>query len=220
MSNGRRVESTPPIAGTTGAEIGLRTQPLARTRLSLALWSIRSDSELLYTPEDGVTSPERPGQRWGVEWLNFVQLRRSLTLDLDAAWSSAHYRTDPRGEGRAIPDAASVVVTGGLAGSSARTAAALRLRYVGRRPLLPSQAAYVEGSFTVNAQTEFRVSRRVRVSVQAFNLLNHRYEDTAYYFATRIRDPKGGEIEPAAVPDYVTHPGRPRTINAGLRISL
>ena len=85
MSNGRRVESAPPIAGTTGAEIGLRTQPLARTRLSLALWSIQSDSELLYTPEDGVTSPERPGQRWGVEWLNFVQLRRSLTLDLDAA---------------------------------------------------------------------------------------------------------------------------------------
>jgi hypothetical protein len=44
------------------------------------------------------------------------------------------------------------------------------------------------------------------------NLLNRRYDDIAYYFATRIRDPRpGGALEPAPVLDYVTHPGEPRT---------
>lgn len=218
--DGTRVFAAPPLVRTKGAEVGARTSVGSRAQSSLALWWLDSESELVYTAEDGVTSPERPGRRVGLEWLNVARLTRWLTTDLDAAWSSARYRTDPLNEGRAIPDAASVVIGGGLGISTSRVAANLRGRYLGQRPLLSSGNRSVEGSFVLNSQLELRVSRRVRVTLQAFNLLNRRYEDTAYYYATRLRDPRTGRLEDGAVADEVTHPGQPRTVRVGLRLGL
>lgn len=218
--DGTSVFAAPSLVRTKGAEVGARTSAGARVQSSVALWWLDSDSELIYTAEDGVTSPERPGRRIGLEWLNVVRLTRWLTTDLDAAWSSARYRTDPLGEGRAIPDAASAVVGGGLGISTTRVAANLRARYLGSRPLLSSGARSVEGSVVVNGQLELRVSRRVRLTLQGFNLLDRRYEDTAYYYATRLRDPRTGQLEETSMWDEVTHPGQPRTLRAGLRVGL
>jgi outer membrane receptor protein involved in Fe transport len=218
--DGTGVVAAPPLVRTKGAEVGARTSAGSRAQSSLALWWLDSDSELIYTAEDGVTSPERPGRRVGLEWLNVVRLTRWLTTDLDAAWSSARYRTDPLGEGRVIPDAASAVVGAGLGVSTARVGANLRARYLGSRPLLSSGTRSVEGSLVLNGQLELRVSRRLRLTLQGFNLLDRRYEDTAYYYATRLRDPRTGQLEAAAVADDVTHPGQPRTLRIGLRVGL
>ncbi|MGC4083615.1 MAG: TonB-dependent receptor [Vicinamibacterales bacterium] len=217
-ADGTIVAGSPPLVCTVGAEAGIRTELGTILRTSIALWLLDSDSELIYTAEDGVTSPERPGRRYGIEWLNVLQLRSWLGADLDAAWSHARYRTDPLREGRLIPDAAAAVVGGGVTVSRSRIGAAIRARYVGRRPLLPSGHSFMEGSSIVNGQAEVRVSSRVRINVQAFNIFDRRYEDTAYYFATRLRDPNTGIVEHDAVGDYVTHPGQPRTVRAGLRI--
>lgn len=218
--DGTSVFAAPPLVRTKGAEVGARTSAGARAQSSLALWWLDSDSELIYTAEDGVTSPERPGRRAGLEWLNVLRLTRWLTTDLDAAWSSARYRTDPLGEGRAIPDAASAVVGAGLGVSTTRVAANLRARYLGSRPLLSSGTRSVEGSLVLNGQLELRVSRSLRLMLQGFNLLDRRYEDTAYYYTTRLRDPRTGQLEEAAVADEVTHPGQPRTLRIGLRVGL
>ena len=43
--------------------------------------------------------------------------------------------------------------------------------------------------------------------LQGFNLLDRRYEDTAYYYTTRLRGPRTGQLEESAVADEVTHPG-------------
>ncbi len=218
--DGTQVIGSPPLVRTKGAEVGARASVGARTQSSVALWWIDSDSELVYTAEDGVTSPERPGRRVGLEWLNVVRLTRWLSTDLDAAWSSARYRTDPLGEGLAIPDAASAVVGAGLGISTSRVAANLRVRYLGQRPLLSSGTRSVGGSLVLNGQLELRVSRRMRVTLQGFNLLDRRYEDTAYYYSTRLRDPRTGEMEDEPIADEVTHPGQPRTLRVGLRVGL
>ncbi|MGE3958236.1 MAG: TonB-dependent receptor [Vicinamibacterales bacterium] len=219
-TDGTLVESPPPLVRTRGAETGLRAAVGDRVQSSVALWLIDSDSELLYTAEDGVTSPERPGRRYGLEWLNVVRLSTWLTADLDAAWSSARYRTDPFGEGRIIPDAASAVIGGGVLVSTARVGASLRGRYLGRRALRPDGRAYLGDSFVVNGQAEIRLGRRLRLSLQAFNLFDQQFEDAAYYYATRLRDPRTGLLEADALHDVVTRPGQPRTVRAGLRIGL
>ena len=56
--------------------------------------------------------------------------------------------------------------------------------------------------------------------LQGFNLLDRRYEDTAYSYTTRLRDPRTGQLEERAVADEVTHPGQPRTLRIGLRVGL
>jgi outer membrane receptor protein involved in Fe transport len=149
-----------------------------------------------------------------------VQVRPGVTIDVDAAWSTARYRIDPYAEGRTIPDTARAVIGGGVNVAFSRVGASLRGRYVGRRPLAPAGDLFIASSFVVNGQAEVRVSRRVRVAIEAFNLLDRRYADTAYYFATRLRDPQTGTLEATAVMDYVTHPARPRTLRAGVRLGL
>lgn len=218
--DGSVVAPVEPLVRTRGAEAGIRLAPTPRMQSSIAVWLLDSGSELIYTAEDGVTSPERPGRRHGVEWLNVVALHPMLQADVDLAWSTSRYRTDPRGEGRVIPDAARAVAGAGLTLTITRLGASLRGRYVGRRPLEPSGAVFVEGAFLMNGSVELRVSPRLRVAMQGFNLFDRAYEDTAYYYATRLRDPRTGVLEANAVSDYVTHPGQPRTLRIGMRVEF
>jgi outer membrane receptor protein involved in Fe transport len=73
-------------------------------------------------------------------------------------------------------------------------------------------------SFVLNGQMNVRVSRWFEVGVDFFNLLDRTYDDIAYYFPTRIRDPRpGGVLEPSQQADLITHPGEPRTARVRLR---
>lgn len=217
-ADGTIVVPVSPLVRTRGAESGARLAIGSRVQTSVAFWVLDSGSELIYVPEDGVTSPERPGRRHGVEWLNTLALHRLVQADLDVALSTARYRTDPLNEGRLIPDAARAVIGGGVSLNAARIGASLRGRYVGRRPLEPSGATSVDGAFLLNGSLEWHVTQRLRLEAQGFNLLDRVYEDTAYYYATRLRDPSTGVLEPAPVDDHVTHPGQPRTVRVGMSL--
>ena len=213
------VDRSDLLVRTRGAELGMRTLMIAGLQSSLSVWTIDSDSELVYAPEAGFTQPERPGRRYGIEWLNFYRPLRWMTLDADAAWSHARYRTDPLGEGREIPDAIQGVLSAGVTVNGAgRVSGSLRGRSLGRRPLVSDGSAFSRPSFVVNGQLDVRLNSRLDLGVDVFNLLDREYEDIAYFFATRIRDPRpGGMLETAEQPDFVTHPGEPRTARVRLR---
>ena len=218
-ANAAALPSSDLLVRTRGAEIGLRTLVLAGLQSSVSVWAIDSDSELVYVPEAGFTEPERPGRRYGVEWNNFFRVREWLTVDADAAWSRARYRIDPLDEGREIPDAIQGVLSAGAAVRGiGRLSGSLRGRYLGRRPLVSDGSVFSRPSLVVNSQIEVRVGARVDLAIDAFNIFNRRYEDIAYYFPTRIRDMRpGGGLEPAEQPDFVVHPGEPRTVRLRLR---
>jgi TonB dependent receptor len=75
--------------------------------------------------------------------------------------------------------------------------------------------------FLLNETLTVRLTPRLDLGCDLFNLLDRRYDDITYYFDTRIRDPRpGGALESAAQPDYVTHPGEPRTVRVRLRVRL
>jgi outer membrane receptor protein involved in Fe transport len=217
--DGQPVSPTALLVSTRGAEVGVRTLLVSNLQSSLSLWMIDSDSELVYAPEAGFTQPERPGRRYGVEWNNFYRPRRWLTLDADAAWSHAQYRIDPLGEGREIPDAVQGVLSAGVAAQDiGRLSGSLRGRYLGRRPLVPDGSVFSRSSFVLNGQLRLRMNARFEIGADIFNILDRHYEDIAYYFPTRIRDPRpGGVLEPDIRSDFVTHPGEPRTARIRLR---
>jgi outer membrane receptor protein involved in Fe transport len=218
-ADGQRIAPTDLIVPTRGAEIGVRTLFVSNLQSSLSIWIIDSDSELVYAPEDGFTQPERPGRRYGVEWNNFYRLRRWLTLDADAAWSHARYRIDPLGEGLEIPDAIQGVLSAGAAVQDVgRLSGSLRGRYLGRRPLVSDGSVFSRPSFVLNGQLRMRMNARFEIGVDLFNILDRQYEDIAYYFPTRIRDPRAdGMLETGVQSDFVTHPGEPRTARIRLR---
>ena len=215
----REIDPAPPLVRTFGSEVGVRTLAIPNLQSSVSIWMIDSDSELVYSPENGFTEPERPGRRFGVEWNNFYRPRPWVAVDVDAAWSNAKYRTDPDHQGRYIPDAIKGVVSSGITLSRGLVSGALRGRYLGPRPLVADASVFSRASMIFNGQVDVRVSRRVELGIQLFNITNRQYEDIAYYYPTRIRDPRSGELEPSAQPDYVAHPGEPRSarVRAKLR---
>ncbi len=218
--NGRPVEATGLVVPTRGAEIGVRTLLVPNLQSSVAVWIIDSESELVYSPQEGFTEPERPGRRYGVEWNNFYRPRPWLAMDGDVAWSNARYRIDPLAEGREIPDAIQGVASAGVTVQDlGHLSGSLRGRYLGRRPLVTNGTAFSRPSFVLNGQINVRVSRGFDVGLDVFNVLDRRYDDISYYFSTRIRDPRaGGALEPSEQPDFITHPGEQRTARVRLRV--
>jgi hypothetical protein len=210
------------LVRTRAAEVGVRTLAIANLQSSVSVWVIDSDSELVYVPEEGFTQPERPGRRYGVEWNNFYRVRPWLVVDADAAWSRARYRIDPLDEGVEIPDAIQGVFSAGVTiRNVGPLSGSLRGRYLGRRPLVSDGSVFSRPSLVCNGQLEAQLGARFSIGVDVFNIFDRRYEDIAYYFPTRIRDPRaGGALEPAEQPDFVTHPGEPRSARIRLRARL
>ena len=77
----------PPLVGSTGAEVGLRTEIIDGLQSSLALWRLDSASELVYNADSdiGSTSPNGASRRYGLEWNNHMAVNHWLLLDADLA---------------------------------------------------------------------------------------------------------------------------------------
>ena len=85
--SGDPVSKVTPLVGTQGGEIGVRTQILPDAQVSLALWRLDLDSELLFTGDAGTTEPSRASRRQGIELSTRWQPIRWLLFDVDWAWS-------------------------------------------------------------------------------------------------------------------------------------
>ena len=70
-----------PLVQTYGAEVGIRTLAVDGLQSTLSLWWLDVDSELLFVGDAGATEASRPSRRYGVEWANFYNLTKNLTLE-------------------------------------------------------------------------------------------------------------------------------------------
>jgi hypothetical protein len=98
-----------PLVQTKGGEIGVRTSAVPHLQSTLALWYLRSNSELMQDGDTGGTSAsEQSSNRYGLEWANYYTPREHLAVDFDISDSRAQFtQIDP-------DDAAQSVVNGNL----------------------------------------------------------------------------------------------------------
>jgi hypothetical protein len=83
----------------------------------------------------------------------------------------------------------------------------LRLRSFGPRPLLEDDSVRSKSTSLVSFEGGYRISRRLRVAVEMFNVLDAKASDIDYYYPSRLPgEPSGG------VYDTHTHPTIPRTL--------
>ena len=61
---------------------------------------------------------------------------------------------------------------------------------------------------TVDAQIGFQKPNQWLIAVDLFNIANVKWNDIEYYYVSRLKN----EVSP--LPDYVVHPGVPRTVRA------
>ena len=207
-----RVDSADPLVRTYGAEVGARTTILPGLQSTLAFWWLDLDSELLFVGDAGETEATRPSRRYGVEFTNFYAVTDWLALDADFAFSHAQFTdNDDEVHGDHIPGTIETVVA---AGASVHDLAgffgALRLRYLGERPLIEDDSARSDDTVLLSTRIGYQINETFSVSAEIFNLLDSTDHEIDYFYASQLPG------EGAPQDDIHFHPVDPISFRAAL----
>ena len=199
------VDQVTPLVAADGIEAGLRTAILPRMQLSLALWQLEIDSELLFVGDGGTTEASRPSRRRGVELGVYARPTDWMIVDADLAWSEPRFRDDdPAGD--RIPGAVERVASVGVTfDHDSGWYGGARLRYLGPSALIEDDSVRGPSSTLVNLEAGRRLGERLRVTLGVFNAFDEKASDISYYYESRLPG------EPAPVEDIHFHPVEPRT---------
>jgi outer membrane receptor protein involved in Fe transport len=207
VPGGPPIERGALLVRTKGAELGARFTGRARWSATASIWDLDIASEHVFLGDAGLTAPNRPSRRTGIELSGYVRPVNRVHIDADLAYSRARFRDrDPAGDH--IPGAVEGVVSAGIDYQhSPGRFAELRLRYFGPRPLTEDNTVRSHASTILNVQLGYRAFDRWTVALQVFNLLDRAVSDIDYYYRSRL---PGEPI--AGIPDVHTHPQEPRSI--------
>ena len=199
-----------PLVQTYGAEIGVRTLAVDGLQSTLSLWWLDVDSELLFVGDAGATEASRPSRRYGVEWANFYNLTKNLTLDADFSLSHAKFRDDDAA-GNEIPGSIENVVSAGVTYRSDNGFfGSVRLRYFGPRPLKEDNTFRSDETILLNAQVGYRFNKTWTATVEVLNLLNRKDHDIDYAYESQTTP--GGLLNE----EIHFHPVEPIQVRAAL----
>jgi hypothetical protein len=203
------VSRVTPLARATGAEAGARTTPISQLELTLALWTLRLDSELILDNDASSIVPSRATRRCGIESTVAWRAYPGVRVDLDLAWTHARY-VDPDPSAHYLPNApAAVAALGVELGRPIGWFGGAHVRYLGPTPLTQDGEVRSRASLQVNGEAGYRFSTW-SASLSVFNLLDRRDYDIEYYYPSQLRG------ESAPVSDLHVHPVEPRTWRATL----
>jgi outer membrane receptor protein involved in Fe transport len=211
--------AVPALAGSTGKELGLRTEYFSGLQSSVALWSLDSASELIYNADSdiGSTSPNGASRRYGVEWNNHW-VNRWLLVDADVAWTHARYamQNDNGASGDLIPNAvAKVALFRATLHDLGPWSAGWETRYIGPYPLSQDGSLTAQSATVTNLRVQRELTRGVTLSLDAINVFNRRYYDIAYE-----QDYRASPTSPVVPNGITVHPGEPRQLRLTLRLKF
>ena len=212
--SGSPADKVPPLVSQRGLELGARTEVLPGLQSSVALWQLKSDSELVYVGDAGATEASAGSNRRGLEWNNRWVPAPWFLLDADLAWTHARFDNGDR-----IPNAVDRVAS--LAATLRDLgpwSASLQWRYLGSGALIEDNSERSLSSLTANLRLTRKFSwgpkNPAEVTLDVFNLGNRKVNDIQYFYESQLP----GERAPVA--DRHVHPAEPRTVRFSLRMGF
>jgi outer membrane receptor protein involved in Fe transport len=208
------VDRVDPLVGAQGIDAGVRTAILPNTQISLSLWQLDLDSELLFIGDAGITEPSRASRRRGVELGAIWNPISWLIVDADLAWSHARFRgDDPAGD--FIPGAVENVASLGVAvNHPSGWFGGARVRHFGKAPLIEDASVESGPTTLVNLEAGYHLTDNIRISAAVFNIFDAEDNDITYYYESQLPG------EPAPVEDIHFHPVEPRTVRVTVSASF
>jgi len=205
------------LVRATGYETGLRTTLIPNLQSAVAVFALDIQSELLFQGDAGTTADSgRPSRRVGFEIANLYKPNDWFELDADIAFTRARFTNiDTAGVGDRVPGAVEGVATltasvdnrGPYFGSA-------RLRYFGPRPLIENNSLRSNSTFLVSGRVGYKFEKRLRLQLDAFNLLNRRASQIDYAYTSQLK------TEAAPVNDIHFHPAEPRSLRLSAILSF
>jgi outer membrane receptor protein involved in Fe transport len=200
-----------------GYELGTRQRWGDKLTTTMALWTLRLGSELLFVGDAGTTEPSRPSRRSGVELTANWRPAAGWEIDSDLSLSRARF-TDIDPAGDRIPGALERVLSVGATWQDGPWTVGARLRFFGTHPLIEDNSIRGVASTVVNLRTAYAITPRTQLSLDVFNLFDRRIDDIQYAYGSRLPG-EAPYVDGVTPPTLHVHPGVPRTLRAGLRVS-
>lgn len=210
-ASGDAAEPVDPLVRSRGAEVGLRVHPLEGVRTTATLWTVDTDSELLFVGDAGTTEASDGSRRVGLTLANFWRIDPEWSADVDLSLTRARFLEVDSGVDR-VPGALENVLAAGVSRDPVDDGVfgSVRLRRFGSYPLVEDNAVRADAASLVNAQLGYRIGD-LRLGVAVFNLFDEAHSDIQYFYASRLQG------EPAAgVEDVHFHPTEPRSLQIQL----
>ena len=222
-----------PLVQTKGGEISVRTVAVPHLQSTLALWYLRSNSELLQDGDTGGTSAsEQSSNRYGLEWANYYTPTEHLAVDFDISDSRAQFtQIDPDDAtqyvtnssitingisvgsfyaqqsdpgGKLVPEAVRVVISSGITLHDYKGfSSSLRLRYFGPRDLTSDGPYQSSQTVLLNGEVGYQFFKKWHIAAEFLNMLDRKDADIDYAYVY--------QIAPTAAPGFgrVNHPTEP-----------
>lgn len=200
------------LVAAQGVEVGARTEIIPGLQTSLAIYQLNYDSELLFAGDAGSTEDTgRPSRRTGFELSNYYKLASWLTVDADVAYARARYRNQDV-VGQFIPGSIEGVASLALTVDNVGPwFGALQLRYFGPRPLIEDDSVRSKATGTINGRVGYKISPKLRVALEVYNLTNRGDSAIDYYYQSRLPgEPAAGRT------DVHFHPIESRSVRVNL----
>jgi len=195
---GAPVQSYTPLVRAWGEEAGYRYSAPKLTT-TIAFWKLNISSELVFDGDHGVTTPNGPTLRKGIELTNYYRPIPGLTLDADVATATARFLTNPDNLGTYVPESLNVVTVAGATWDKPKFAATVRYEYFGPRVLDQAGDAVSASTGIVNAQLSLKAGNGHRWNLDILNLFNAQADDVEYYYGSWVP-------QDAKVPAYANNP--------------
>ncbi|UTD30581.1 TonB-dependent receptor [Bradyrhizobium sp. WD16] len=201
-----KVDPSPLLVRTKGAEVGVRTKAVPGLESTVSLFMLNQASEIIFNGDGGDTSPSRASRRYGVEFTNHYRPRSWIDIDADLALTHARfvgYDSDqaqvyaslagyPEAQigsapGNYIANAPAVVASAGIAlGEKTGWFGGLRWRYLGSVPLTEDNAFRSEPISVVNGRIGYR-TEAWRIQLDVLNLLNSKTNQISYGYGSLLK---------------------------------
>ena len=201
----------PLISETEGYELGMRTAVIDNLSLSVVLFHLELDSELIFVGDDGTTEPKGATERTGLEIGAYYKPVDWFVLDLDYANSDARFKVDEDGGDR-VPDSIEEVISlGASVDFESGLYGGLRMRYFGPRNLDTVGEVKSKSTSLLNANVGYHFDNGLNIGLEVINLLDSEKDDITYYYESRFQ--VDGILQ-APREDFHSHPMVPRTFRA------
>ena len=202
-----KLDASPLLVRTKGAEVGVRSKLVPGLDSSVSLFMLDQASEIVFSGDAGDTSASRASRRYGVEWTNAYRPTPWLELDADLALTHARFVGDDSDQaalyaslagyplaqignapGNYIPNAPPMVASAGITlGEKTGWFGALRWRYLASSPLTEDNAFRSQPISLINGRVGYRTDNGWRIQLDVLNLLNTRTNQISYAYGSLIK---------------------------------
>ena len=211
-----------PMAKQRGVEGGVRSQYFPGLTTTMAVWYLRSASELVFAGDAGTTEATGASERWGMEWTNYWKPTDWLTLDADLAFTSAQYREVPRNANNVPNSVGRIVSAGAVVQFPYNFYGTFRMRHFGQMALSETNfdaagnKAY-GGSTTLLTLGGGYQYQNYKVEFDIFNLLDSKANDIAYDYTYNATP---GGVAGVGTDGILKHPVMPRMVRLTAQVSF